>query len=66
MAGTREGGLKAAKKNLAKDPQFYVKNGRIGGANGKTGGFYANPELARIAGRKGGRVSRRKPKASVA
>ena len=65
MAGTRNGGLKAAAKNLAKDPSFYAKIGAKGGKNGRTGGFAANPELARIAGAKGGRISRRK-KAVVA
>lgn len=60
MAGTKAGGLKAAKKNLARDPQFYAKIGAKGGKNGKTGGFAANPELARIAGAKGGRISRRR------
>ena len=59
MAGTRKGGLKAAAKNLAKDPLFYAKIGTIGGRNGRTGGFAMNPELARIAGAKGGRISRR-------
>lgn len=59
MAGTVEGGKKAAAKNLARDPQFYAKIGRKGGANGRTGGFAANPELARIAGAKGGRISKR-------
>lgn len=62
MAGTRAGGLKAAAKNLAKDPNFYAKIGAKGGANGNTGGFAANKELARIAGAKGGRVSRRTKK----
>lgn len=62
MAGTREGGLKAAKKNLANDPNFYRRIGAIGGRNGKTGGFAANPELARWAGAKGGRISRRTSK----
>lgn len=61
MPGTVEGGKKAAAKNLAKDPQFYKKIGAKGGANGKTGGFAANPDLARIAGAMGGRISRRKP-----
>ncbi len=59
MAGTKAGGMKAAQKNLAKDPNFYAKIGRKGGQNGHTGGFAANPELARIAGAKGGRISRR-------
>jgi general stress protein YciG len=60
MAGTKTGGQKAAAKNLAKDPFFYAKIGAKGGRNGNTGGFAANPELARIAGAKGGRISRRK------
>jgi hypothetical protein len=33
--------------------------GAIGGRNGHTGGFYANRELAREAGRRGGKISRR-------
>jgi len=60
MAGTKAGGQKAAAKNLAKDPSFYANIGATGGRNGRTGGFAANPELARIAGAKGGRISRRK------
>jgi general stress protein YciG len=60
MAGTKAGGLKAAAKNLANDPDFYRRIGRIGGRNGNSGGFAANPELARIAGAKGGRISRRR------
>jgi general stress protein YciG len=60
MAGTKAGGQKAAAKNLQKDPNFYAKIGKKGGMNGRTGGFAANPELARIAGAKGGRISRRK------
>jgi general stress protein YciG len=59
MAGTKAGGLKAAQKNLQKDPNFYAKIGAKGGRLGHTGGFAANPELARIAGAKGGRISRR-------
>lgn len=66
MAGTKIGGKKAAQKNLAKDPNFYAKIGRKGGQNGHTGGFAANPALARIAGAKGGRISRRgKAKAAM-
>ncbi|HRN90657.1 MAG TPA: hypothetical protein PK543_03145 [Candidatus Saccharibacteria bacterium] len=60
MAGTKAGGQKAAKKNLARDPLFYAKIGAKGGKAGNTGGFAANPELARIAGAKGGRISRRR------
>ena len=61
MAGTIEGGKKAAAKNLARDPDFYAKIGKIGGKNGTTGGFAANRKLAQIAGQKGGRKSRRGP-----
>lgn len=60
MAGTKAGGLKAAAKNKANDPNFYSRIGAIGGKNGRTGGFHANPELARIAGAKGGRISKRR------
>lgn len=66
MSGTLEGGRKARDTNYklhGKD--FYKRIGAIGGRNGKgpnyTGGFAANPELARMAGRKGGRISRRGP-----
>lgn len=60
MPGTIAGGKKAAMTNRAEyGEDFYRRIGAMGGANGKTGGFAANPELARIAGAKGGRRSRR-------
>ena len=63
MAGTREGGLKAAKTNRKKyGADFYVRNGRKGGQNGHTGGFAANRALARVAGRIGGLKSKRGPR----
>lgn len=63
MAGTKEGGKKAAATNKAKyGAAFYAKIGAKGGENGHTGGFFANRELARLAGQKGGRVSRRPKK----
>ena len=65
MAGTKAGGQKAAAKNLQRDPDFYAKIGRKGGQNGHTGGFAANPELARIAGARGGKISRRTKKTTV-
>lgn len=66
MPGTKAGGLKAAKKNkeLYGD-DYYATIGGKGGSKGRTGGFYANRELARIAGAKGGRISRRRPKKST-
>lgn len=60
MSGTRTGGQKAAKTNLAiHGKDFYRIIGSKGGRNGHTGGFHNNPELARRAGAKGGRISRR-------
>ena len=56
MAGTRIGGLKAYKKNIKNDPEFYRKIGAIGGRKGHIKGFAVNPELASKAGRKGGRA----------
>ena len=61
MPGTRNGGLKAAATNKARyGKEFYVKIGQSGGRKSRNGGFAANPELARIAGAKGGRASRKK------
>ena len=69
MAGSSIGGHKAKLKNLANDPNFYAKIGKKGGQNGRTGGFASavvgedgltGAERARIAGAKGGRISRRK------
>lgn len=71
MAGTLEGGLKARDKNLAKDPDFYKKIGRLGGAKGTNGGFASEEvgvdgltgrQRARIVGAFGGRKSRRSKK----
>ncbi len=60
MAGTKDGGKNAAQTNTAKyGSDFYKKIGAIGGKNGTTGGFFANRELARRAGSKGGAISKR-------
>jgi general stress protein YciG len=60
MAGTKAGGMAAAATNKAKyGADFYAKIGASGGKKGTTGGFFANRELARAAGAKGGRISRR-------
>lgn len=62
MPGNRIGGLKAAATNKARyGKDWYARIGRMGGKNGHTGGFAANPELARIAGAKGGKISKRGP-----
>lgn len=63
MAGTKEGGKQAAQTNKEKHGKdFYARIGAMGGKKGRTGGFFANRELARQAGRKGGRISRRTKK----
>ena len=63
MAGTKAGGRAAAATNKAKyGADFYAKIGASGGKKGRTGGFFANRELARTAGAKGGRISRRSKK----
>lgn len=60
MAGTKDGGRKAAARNKELyGSDFYARIGAQGGKKGVTGGFAANRELARIAGAKGGRISRR-------
>lgn len=62
MAGTTAGGKKAAATNRLKyGHKFYSEIGKIGGRNGHTGGFAADPELAKIAGKLGGQKSRRGP-----
>lgn len=61
MAGTRAGGLRAAATNLRLHGEdFYARIGKKGGESGHTGGFAAHPELAKLAGAKGGRTSSRK------
>ena len=66
MSGTPEGGKKTARTNLEKyGKDFYKRIGAKGGRNGcgpdYKGGFAADVERARIAGAKGGRISRRGP-----
>jgi general stress protein YciG len=64
MAGTKAGGQAAAATNKQKyGSDFYAKIGAKGGKLGHTGGFYANRDLARSAGSKGGKISRRSKKA---
>ena len=62
MGTRREGGLKA--RDLVKatyGEDFYQRIGKIGGlAKRSPGGFAVNRELARIAGSKGGKISRRR------
>ena len=69
MSGTKIGGQKAAAKNLERDPDFYrkiaLKSQEAWARNGKTPrGFAYNNEIAKLAGAKGGSISRRR-KATV-
>lgn len=69
MSGTKEGGAKAAATNKARHGDgFYARIGAMGGRNGTTGGFASDVigkdgltgrERAKIAGAKGGSISRR-------
>jgi hypothetical protein len=60
MAGTLVGGKETAKTIKRKyGADYYARNAPIGGRKGHTGGFAANRELARIAGRKGGLTPKR-------
>lgn len=65
MAGTKAGGIAAAATNKERyGDDFYGRIGSIGGKRGRTGGFAANRGLARIAGAKGGKTSRRTKKSA--
>ncbi len=60
MAGTQAGGRHAAATNKQRyGLDFYKQIGRKGGKISRGGGFAMNPELAREAGIKGGRASKR-------
>lgn len=64
MSGSRESGRKAAATNKAKyGKDFYANIGRKGGrkSHPETRYFAMHPEVAKIAGAKGGRTSRRGP-----
>lgn len=61
MAGNHKGGKQAALTNRTRyGHNFYETIGALGGKKSRGGGFAKYPELARIAGRKGGMASRRK------
>jgi general stress protein YciG len=60
MAGTYAGAIKARDTNYEKHGKDFYKNiGSKGGKKGHTGGFFANRELAKKAGQKGGSISKR-------
>lgn len=63
MAGTIQGGRRAAQKNKQKHgSDFYARIGRLGGRRSRTGGFAAGREGRKRAsyyGAIGGSISRR-------
>ena len=64
MSGSRDGGRKAAETNKKKyGKDFYANIGRKGGrkSHPETRYFAMHPEVAKNAGAKGGRTSRRGP-----
>lgn len=70
MPGTKTGGQRAAATNKARHGEdFYrilgAKGGSKGAKDGAIKGFAANIELARLAGAKGGKISRRTKKESM-
>lgn len=66
ISGTRKGGIKARDTNLERHGKDFYKNiGAVGGSKGFTGGFYGNPELAKRAGKIGGRNSHRRTMAQI-
>lgn len=76
MSGNTEGGKLAAKANMARHgADFYAKIGAMGGKKGRTGGFASAKvgsdgltglQRAKLAGKLGGRISRRKPSTTQA
>lgn len=65
MAGTIEGGKKAKATNKRKyGEDFYARIGQKGGSvqRRESRPFFVDRELAESAGRKGGQISRRRPK----
>lgn len=61
MVGTRDGGYKCRNTIINRfGADYYKVMGRKGGlVCGTKKGFASNPDLAREAGRKGGKISRR-------
>lgn len=69
MSGTVTGGLKTYETNKKKyGSDYYRRIGKLGGMKSRGGGFASNivgedgltgPERARLAGAKGGKISRK-------
>lgn len=59
MAGTLEGGKRAAETNKARFGEDYYKLMGVAGGKASRGGGFTDRERARAAGIKGGKASRR-------
>jgi len=59
MSGNRQGGIQARDKNLANDPDYYVKLGAKGGKAGVKEYLAEHREHAATIGKKGGQLSKR-------
>ena len=60
MTQTKEGARRAVETTKRiHGSDFYARIGKKGGQNGHTGGFASNIALAKEAGRKGGKKSKR-------
>jgi uncharacterized protein len=70
MSNTKEGGQTLVATMIAKygSREKWLEHcreiGRKGGKQGHTGGFFADRNRASIAGKKGGKISKRGPHAS--
>lgn len=66
MSGTKAGGLLAAQTNKERHgADFYARAGALGGLAKVPKGFALNRELARLAGKKGGTISKRAKNESI-
>lgn len=61
MGGTKDGAKKRTAKLLAQDPDYFRRIGAKGKKGGKLSPGSFTPQTAKIAGSKGGRISRRGP-----
>ena len=61
MSGTIAGAQKAKITNMKRNPNFYAEIGKLGGqvSHPETRYFSMNPNIAKIAGKKGGLISKR-------
>jgi len=64
MGGTKDGAKKRTAKLLAQDPDYFRRIGAKGKKGGKLSSGSFTPQTAKVAGAKGGRISKRGPSKS--